>query len=199
MESEDSVEELGPGGAFFVDYAALLGEAGDPRDGGPIGELLEGEWSWLYRRAIAGGRDLRCFTVGSFAYLWDVTSAAEPVPESRLMGLYGASQAPSRPRDASRMEGYPLRRREAGPTVHRGHGAGHSLGGPDEGYNLFAQSARVNLGKRWREMERYAASHLGTFLFVRCVYADAGATPSGLEYGLFREDCHLDVRRFRNM
>ena len=200
-EADEGVEELGAGGMFFVDYEELLRRATPEvmRAVETFGPALEGEWAWLYERATTGERDLRSFTVGTFTYLWDTTATDAPAPESRLVGLYGTSGGPSRSRDSSRMSGYPLRQPEAGMRVHRGHGAGHSLGGPDEGYNLFVQAASVNLGGRWRGLERYAAAQPGTFIFVRCIYADASSTPSALEYGLLRRDSRLVVRQFRNV
>lgn len=198
-EADEEVEDLRPGGFFFVDYEELLWWAATEARGVDVfGAALEGEWAWLYERATTGERDLRSFTVATFTYLWDITVADPPEAEARLVGLYGTSVRPTQPRDSSRMSGYPLRQPEAGLSVHRGHGAAHSLGGPDEGYNLFAQAAGVNLGGRWRGLERYAAAQPGTVVFVRCIYADASSTPSALEYGLLRKDGRLVVRKFWN-
>lgn len=200
VDADAEVEELARGGALFVDYGELaLSAATETQGVEAFGIALEGEWAWFYGRATTGERDLRSFTVGTFTYLWDTTVTDAPEPEPRLVGLYGTSGRPTRRRDSSRMAGHPLRQPEAGPKVHRGHGAGHSLGGPDEGYNLFVQAASVNLGGRWRGLERYAAARPGTFVFVRCVYANASSTPSALEYGLLRQDGCLVVRRFRNV
>jgi hypothetical protein len=46
-------------------------------------------------------------------------------------------------------------------------------------------------------MERYAASHPGTPLFVRPIYRDDGGRPSVLEFGLLIED-RLRVEQFFN-
>lgn len=199
MEADDGVEDLNPGGAHFIDYEELLHLVSTKSTGREaLGRALEGEWAWLYERATIGTRDLRAFTVGTFTYLWDTTAAEAPEPEARLIGVYGTTSRPERPRDRSRMSGYPLQQPGGGPTFHRGHGVAHSLGGPDEGYNLFVQAASVNLGGRWRGLERYAAAHPGTFIFVRCVYANASSIPSALEYGLISPSGRLVVHTFRN-
>lgn len=198
-EADGKVHDLERGGFFFIDYEEMLKWAAKELEGiQEFGRALEGEWAWLYESATIGERDLRSFTVATFTYLWDATVADAPAPESRLVGVYGISERPKRLRNSSRMSGYPLRQPESGLKVHRGHGVGHSLGGPDEGYNLFVQAASVNLGGRWRELERYAAARPGTFVFVRCIYRDARSIPSALEYGLIREDGHLIVRNFKN-
>ena len=199
MEAHGGVEDLGPGGILFIDYEELL-HLVSSKGTGPeaLGPALEGEWAWLYERATIGNRDLRSFTVGTFTYLWDTTAAEVPEPEPRLVGVYGTTSRPNRPRDRSRMSGYPLRQPEGGRPLHRGHGVAHSLGGPDEGYNLFAQAASVNLGSRWRGLERYAAAQPGIFIFIRCVYADASSTPSALEYGILCPSGELVLQRFLN-
>lgn len=196
---DEEVSDLEPGGRFFVDYESMRQWAAKCSEGNEqYGRALEGEWAWLYERGTPGPRELRSFQVSAFTYLWDTTVADAPAAESRLVGVYGISRSPTRRRNSSRMSGYPLQQPENAPKVHRGHGIGHSLGGPDEGYNLFVQAASVNLGGRWRELERYAAAYPGTFVFVRCVYADLSSTPAALEYGLIREDGRLVVRRFKN-
>jgi len=56
----------------------------------------------------------------------------------------------------------------------RGHFVAHTSGGGLD-LNLFPQAIGLNRGltdkgRRWRSMERYAAHHAGTPLFVRPVY-----------------------------
>lgn len=103
---------------------------------------------------------------------------------------------PSRPRQVADGR-VPLGTPNEGSRVYRGHAIGHSLGGPDEGLNLFAQDAGVNLGREWRSLERCCAWH-GTFLFVRCAYSVLSSVPSALEFSVLKAGDHLDVRLFPN-
>ncbi len=198
-------ETLGVGGRLYIDYEHLLAVARQegPAEGGAsltrFGRAIEAGWGWLYEQETRGTRDSRAFTVGTFTWLWDATRDIAPQePENRIIGVYGTSVAPKAARDKSRMAGFPLGSSGAGRRVHRGHAIGHSVGGPDEGFNLFTQDASVNLGREWRSLERYCASHAGTFLFVRCAYADLSSVPSALEFGILKAAGHLHVRRFSN-
>lgn len=199
-------DALGPGGLFNIDYGRLLmvsRQSGASCDGdlplAEFGRAIESEWGWLYERETPGPRDVRAFTIGTFTWLWDATmDIAATDPDNRMIGVYGTSVPPQATRDKSRMAGFPLNPSGGGSRVHRGHAIGHSLGGPDEGYNLFTQDAGVNLGREWRALERYCASRPGTFLFVRCVYSDISSIPSALEFGVLKQDSHLDVRYFTN-
>lgn len=192
-----------PGGRFHIDYELLLtcAREGEPSDASCLkfGRAIEAEWGWHYERETLGARDVRAITIGTFTWLWDATMDIDPTgADNRMIGVYGTSVSPRVSRDKSRMAGFPLPPSGGAGRVHRGHAIGHSLGGPDEGYNLFTQDAVVNLGRGWRALERYCASHAGTFLFVRCVYADVSGVPSALEFGVLKPGSHLDVRRFTN-
>lgn len=195
-------ESLEPGGCFHVDYERLLIVSRRTGATGQVAEFaraIESEWDRLYERETPGPRDVRAFTIGTFTWLWDATmDIAATDPDNRMIGVYGTSVPPQAARDKSRMAGFPVNASGDGTRVHRGHAIGHSLGGPDEGYNLFTQDAGVNLGREWRASERYCASHPGTFLFVRCVYSDISSIPSALEFGVLKQDSHLDVRYFTN-
>jgi|BarGraNGADG00312_1021997.scaffolds.fasta_scaffold01806_3 DNA/RNA non-specific endonuclease len=194
----DVFEALAPGGVLHINYEQLLAASGESHSKEAFGRAIEGEWGWLYEDQTRGARDLRAITIGTFTWLWDATDSP-PVSEAenRLVGVYGLSVSPAEPRDKTRMAGFPLLNRE-GSTRHRGHAVGHSLGGPDEGYNLFGQRAQVNLGGKWRGLERYCARHPGTFMFVRAIYTDDSSTPAALEYGVIRVDGSLEVRQFDN-
>ncbi len=164
-----------------------------------FGRAIEGEWGWLYERQTRGIRDLRAITIGSFTWLWDATDAPQASEaENRLIGVYGTSVQPVRARDKNRIAGFPSPERRNRGRLHRGHAAGHSLGGPDEGYNLFSQNAAVNLGGEWRGLERYCATHPGTFMFTRAIYNDDSSMPAALEYGVIRQDGSLDIHQFDN-
>ncbi|MDX6699080.1 MAG: hypothetical protein QOE65_2477 [Solirubrobacteraceae bacterium] len=68
--------------------------------------------------------------------------------------------------------------------------------------NLVPQDAALNrgrssAGRRWRAMERKAAEHPGTPLFVRPVYTDSSWVPTQIEYGLVVAN-RVFVERFVN-
>lgn len=90
----------------------------------------------------------------------------------------------SRTRDASRIRGFP----GSDERRDRGHFLAHASGGGLD-INLFHQNALLNRGwspegRRYRQMEQYAARHEGTLFFSRPIYEDhyraAGADPSPL-------------------
>ncbi len=161
-------ETLGVGGRLYIDYEHLLAVARQegPAEGGAsltrFGRAIEAGWGWLYEQETRGTRDSRAFTVGTFTWLWDATRDIAPQePENRIIGVYGTSVAPKAARDKSRMAGFPLGSSGAGRRVHRGHAIGHSVGGPDEGFNLFTQDASVNLGREWRSLATARGPGLG--------------------------------------
>lgn len=180
-----------------IDYERLPG-AGGGLDDGQFGPALEDAWSQSYHAATDGKRDVIAFTVGSFTWLWDATRVAGET-ENRLIGVYGRSDPQGLPRDQSRMQGFPSPQRDHTVKVDRSHGAGHSLGGPDEGWNLFPQVANVNRRGRWRELEIYCTDHPGTFMFMRAVYSNKSDEPAKLEYGVVEEDGQLTVEQFNNL
>lgn len=193
----DVLRALAPGGVLHIDYQELLTVSGS-QTLKAFGRAIEGEWGWWYEVQTCGIRDLRAVTIDSFTWLLDATdSPPKSEAENRLVGVYGKSVRPSKSRDKPRMAGFPLpdgRNR----SRHRGHAAGHSLGGPDEGFNLFGQKPEVNLGGEWRGLERYCTAHPGTFMFMRAIYSDDSSTPSALEYGVIRTDGSLNVHVFDN-
>lgn len=180
-----------------ISYQRLPG-AGGGVDDGQFGPALEDAWAQAYHAATDGKRDVVAFTVGSFTWLWDATPVAGET-ENRLIGVYGRSDPQGLPRDQSRMQGFPSPQRGHTVKVDRGHGAGHALGGPDEGWNLFPQVADVNRRGRWRELERYCADHPGTFMFMRAVYSNDSDEPAKLEYGVVDQGGQLTVEQFNNL
>jgi hypothetical protein len=195
----DVLAVLKPGGAFHVDYHDLLAASDPARVQETFARAIEGEWSWLYEHETRRVRDLRATTIGNFTWLLDATDSPQAwEADNRLIGVYGTSSRPVRSRDKSRLAGFPSPTRYRPGRVHRGHAVGHSLGGPDEGYNLFTQNAAVNLGREWRALERYCAARPSTFMFIRAIYLDITSMPAALEYGLIREDGSLDVHQFDN-
>lgn len=180
-----------------IDYERLRGADGGVDDG-QFGSAIEDAWAQSYHEATDGRRDVVAFTVGSFTWLWDATPVEGEIA-NRLIGVYGRSDPQGLPRDQSRMQGFPSPQRDHSAKVDRGHGAGHSLGGPDEGWNLFPQVADVNRRGRWRELENYCASHPGTFMFMHAVYPNNSDEPAGLEYGVVERSGQLTVERFNNL
>jgi hypothetical protein len=180
-----------------IDYERLPG-AGSSIDDSRFGSALEDAWGRSYRAATGGERDIVAFTVGSFTWLWDAT-LTEGATENRLIGVYGRSDPQGLPRARSRIEGFPSPKRSHPIPVDRGHAAGHSLGGPDEGWNLFPQVANVNQRGRWRELENYCTNHPGTFMFMRAVYSSHSDEAAKLEYGISDQDGRLVVEYFDNL
>lgn len=201
MPDDSSIlDMLRAGGRFHVDYGELWASSSKAADDtSRFGRAIEGEWSWLYEGSTPGERDVRAVTMGTFTWLIDATHAPTlSDPDNRLIGVYGTSTSQAGPRKKSRIAGFPLPESLSSRRVHRGHAAGHSLGGPDEGYNLFVQTAAVNVGREWRNLERYCAAHPGTFFFVRAVYLDISDIPAALEFGVIRDGGVLDVHHFEN-
>lgn len=119
-----------------------------------------------------------------------------------MLGAWGRSKPPAKPRDASRMRGYPSPQRDSAAPVDRGHLIAHTIGGEYD-MNLIPQDAALNRGigdsnKRWRELERYCAAHPGTLLLVRAIYKDNTDRPAELEYCVVRDDGALRLERFVN-
>ncbi len=81
----------------------------------------------------------------------------------------------------------------------------HSVGGAVDRLevNVFIQRRDLNRGwseegRRYVAMEKYAASHPGTFLFSRPLYEDQTSRPTFLEYGVLKETGELWVEVFDN-
>jgi hypothetical protein len=180
-----------------IDYGRLAG-ASSTIDDALYGPALEHAWTNAYITATAGEREILSFTVGTFTWVWDAT-AEEGRTENRLIGVYGRSDPQGLPRDKNRIAGFPSPQRHHAAPVHRGHAAGHQLGGPDEGWNFIPQMGSVNLGGRWKNLEKYCADNPGTFMFVHAVYSNDTDEPSGLEYGVMRQDGQLVIEEFDNL
>jgi hypothetical protein len=140
---------------------------------------------WLAQNSQMGG-STRVLLVPceGMRYLFDE-------PRSRLVAAFGRSRRVTHPRDAARMQGLLGGGLEIdGRRYDKGHALAHSMGGCLD-LNLFPQHPGVNRGHKsayplFREMERYAAEHPGTYVFSRMVYVDDGWIPYAFDYGLFR-------------
>jgi hypothetical protein len=122
--------------------------------------------------------------------------------DDRVVAVWGRSMTPARRRDRARLAGFlpnPLLWSRA--HRDRGHFVAHAAGGGTD-LNLFPQAAGLNRGhteqgRRWREMERYAAHHPGTPLFVRPVYDTDSWTPAELDHAILTSQ-GLHFERFSN-
>lgn len=197
--SHSGAGALAPGGAAHIDYDSLPGRQPESVTAA-FEQAIEARWAQDYAARTRGERDIRAFTVGTFTWMWDATaSPGADEPDNRLIGVHGRSAPSNTVRDESRIRGFPSPQRDNERPVHRGHGAAHSIGGADEGFNLFGQSAAVNIGARWRSMEKYCAENPGTFMFMRAIYSDDSDQPSGLEYGIVEPDGRIHVEYFDNL
>ena len=159
------------------------------------------EWLAAYRTMTRWSPEVLEIELGELHYLFDRSRNDDPQGDDRLVVVWGRSAKPGGERDAARMRGFLPGTAWLKRGRDRGHLVAHSAGGgPD--LNLVPQLASLNrglspAGRRWRKLERYAAKHPGTPLFVRPLYESAGWEPSAIDYGLVRDD-RLDVERFSN-
>ncbi len=167
-------------------------------------EAVVAEWIREYLRATLGRREIVEVEMASgYTYLYDSTHHP-PLDEAdnRVLGAGGRSRPPAKPRDASRMRGYPSPQRDSPTPVDRGHLIAHTIGGEYD-MNLIPQDAALNRGigdsnSRWRELERYCAAHPGTLLLVRAIYGDVSERPAELEYCVVGHDGTIRLERFVN-
>lgn len=155
-----------------------------------LNEILPPIWRDGY--PATGGEILTVTLGGAFGKDGAVSTMFDLQPkgsrtEDRVVAVWGLSKAePADTRDTGRMAGFLKGVWSAAyPGRDRGHFFAHTMGGGTD-INLFPQIASVNRGGEWREMERYAAAHPGTFSFIRPLYDGSGWTPAALEYGIFK-------------
>ena len=150
-------------------------------------------WDADYRATTRDSGELLTITFqdksdpGSFVNTMFDLHSGRSGTEDRVVAVWGLSRTePASTRDKQRMKGY-LEGvwSDAHPGRDRGHFFAHTMGGGVD-INLFPQLARVNRGGKWRELERYAADHPGTYCFIHPIYAGTSWTPSRLEYGIFQ-------------
>jgi hypothetical protein len=136
-----------------------------------------------------------------FSYLFDLAGSLHNETRARsprVIGVWGVSRPGMTVRDPSRMRGYP---RPSRISDDRGHLVAHSTGG---GYdiNLVAMNAALNRGwspegRRFRAMERQAATAPGSFYFIRTLYRDDSDRPDRFEVGVQIGDT-LQTNAFAN-
>ncbi len=190
-----------------IPYPKLVEAATDPAGALVMDNLVqfvEDEWVATYYEMGSHIPMVLKFQDQGFTFLYDQSSANGSDVEDRLVAAYGWSIANGRKRDESRMKGF------LGGGIDipgkgkfdKGHVLAHSMGGGLE-VNIFPQRPELNRGRSvagrdYRRMEKYAAAHLGTFVFSRLIYSDLSWLPSSLEYGVLMQDNKLWVEWFEN-
>ena len=171
--------------------------------------LLHLKWAWrdLYVANTPFAADIRESPEGDLIYQFDtldVESESGVLKCGRLVAVYG------RVGNIAGLElpSAKLRQRFIGQTekwigpVDKGHFIAHTLGGSSN-MNIFPQVRELNRGwseegKKYREMERYAAQNPGMMVFSRPIYSDGTMWPRFLEFGLLKPDGELWVEVFDN-
>lgn len=166
--------------------------------------LLDG-WLDAYSAATSWRPEILEIEAGGLGYLFDAAPTLGEtgmVGDDRVVAVWGRSQRPTSGRNRGRMAGFlPGRAAWSARGRDRGHLVAHAAGGGLD-MNLVPQDAALNrgrssAGRRWRAMERKAAEHPGTPLFVRPVYTDSSWVPTQIEYGLVVAN-RVFVERFVN-
>jgi hypothetical protein len=183
-------------------YRKVANEAPNPSGRDAILAHLNGSlpplWEADYRTMTASPAELLTVTFrdadhpgSELSVLFDHASAAAGSSpdgtEDRVVAVWGLSRSePASTRDKQRMAGF-LHGvwSDTYPGYDRGHFFAHTMGGGTD-INLFPQLARVNRGGEWREMERYAAAHPGTFCFIHPIYTGTSWVPARIKYGLYQ-------------
>lgn len=193
----------------MIDYEELLfGVSAADRDAliAHLRARLPRLWLEEYKRMCSGPTNVLEMSVSGFDYLFDFSSelvmsgetTEDLVQDDRLVAAHGVSRAAEAKRAKSRIRGFP----SGQEREDRGHFVAHTAGGGLD-INLFHQAAALNrgwsaAGKRYRAMERYCASHAGTFFFNRPIYSDKTARPSAIEFGILKSDGTMWVEQFAN-
>jgi len=183
-----------------VDYAKLMRGLRMPLVPADLGTALLDAVAERYEHRFPACSLLQ-FVQSGATYLFDLASAVGADQEDRTVAAWTMTPATVAKRDASYQRGFPLPPDPDGTLVDRGHLIPHLSGG-EFGPNIFRQRRDLNRGwssqgKRFRALEREAATTPGTFYFGHLLYEDGTAYPTEIEAGLLRgETLHVD--RFRN-
>jgi hypothetical protein len=192
-----------------IDYSRLAEANGVTREGWDVfvrGALVD-RWLAEYDASTPWQTEVLEITQGDLTFLFDgaptLRGTGADHGDDRVVAVWGCSRVPDRRRDRARLAGFipnPLSWSRVGRD--RGHFVAHAAGGRLD-LNLFPQAAHLNRGrteegKLWRRMERHAALHPGTPLFVRPIYDTPGWTPAALHHGLLTAD-GLWWERFANV
>lgn len=168
--------------------------------------VLVDRWMSEYEAATGWTTEVLEIGQGDLTFLFDAAPTllddrAGP-GDDRVVAVWGRSALPARRRDRARLAGFiPNPLSWSGADRDRGHFVAHAAGGGLD-LNLFPQAVGLNRGRteqgrRWRQMERYAALHPGTPLLVRPIYEGDGWTPAEIEHALLTSR-GLRFERFSN-
>jgi len=183
-----------------VDYAELVRGLRMPLVPADLGTALLDAVAERYEHQFPDCSLLQFVQAGA-TYLFDLASAMGADQEDRTVAAWTRTPAKVAKRDVSYQRGFPLPPDTDGTLVDRGHLIPHLSGG-EFGPNIFRQRRDLNRGwssqgKRFRALEREAATTPGTFYFGHLLYDDGTAYPNEIETGLLRgETLHVD--RFCN-
>jgi hypothetical protein len=188
-----------------INYDHVLGGLTWPVDRDEILACLDDYFAHCYYRDWP---DVSLDVVRSpnFAMLIDWQAGPDDKGSVRTAGVFGVSGLATKPRDKKRMAGlYGPTEKTFGKGYDKGHFISRAIGGDDdfENANLFPQLRHINrgtsdLGKLYRNVERYCASTVGALFFSRPVYEDHSWRPKELEVGTWR-DGKFEVYVFPNM
>jgi DNA/RNA non-specific endonuclease len=171
-----------------LDYRALV--ARNWPDDTAIGKAVTALWVAHYCDLTRWEPEIVEIALASLTYLFDLAPSSGPAPhdaDDRVVGVWGRLAKPRAARNRSRQAGFipePARWSEAG--YDRGHFVAHSLGGGME-INFFPQAKDLNRGssergRRWRALERHAASADEALIFVRPLYDGPSWRPALLDF-----------------
>lgn len=125
----------------------------------------------------AGDVEISEIRLDTFSYLFDHV-------RERVVAAYGTTTGRKHERrDKHRQRTYPPMRV---PGDDKGHAIAHSAGGGLD-INVFPQRKDLNRGV-FKQLEKLAVEHPGSFYFVRMIYDDDGDRPKKIEQGLIVND-----------
>jgi hypothetical protein len=215
FETSETKEELA---SWKIDYAELMQFLNSGVEALVDWYQQKLLWIWLeiYRSRFPCSSVIDRIEIDSGSYIYDstwsssssVVTAIEQIPDDRIVAVLGQSTSVSKPRDKSRMHGFPkgglsLVHPEVKNDIDRGHYHGRAIGGCED-INLFPQIASINRGtsksgKIFRRMERYCEKNLGTHFFLRPFYHGISDHPAAIEFGIIRSDDCLWLGIFPNI
>ncbi len=183
-----------------LEYRLLMSSFNPPLDARLVGRALLEALADRYEAQHAHCA-LQVFEQSGATYLFDLASSAGLPQEDRTVAAWALTPPSVDERDTSYQRGFPMSPAEDDAPVDRGHLIPHLSGG-EFGPNIFRQDRALNRGwseqgKRYRALEREAASIPGTLFFGHLLYADETAYPSEIEIGLL-SSAMLRVERFVN-
>lgn len=191
-----------------IDYVALAAEHGVTNttwDSFVRAALID-RWLSEYQAATDWKAEVLEINQGDLTFLFDAAPTLlgqrRGDGDDRVVAVWGRSALPARRRDRARNAGFlPNPLSWSGAGRDRGHFVAHAAGGGLD-LNLFPQAVGLNRGRteqgrRWRQMERYAALHPGTPLLVRPLYEGDGWAPAEIEHALLSSG-GLRFARFAN-